>query len=106
MSMGFPRQEYWSGLPFPSPGDLPDPGIKPMSPALAGGFFTTEPPGKPEEYSIVHTHIHTYHIFFIHSSVNVNGHLGYFHILAVVNRAAINLGVHVSILVKEKLSVW
>ena len=97
--MGFPRQEYWSGLPFPSPGDLPDPGIESMSPALAGGFFTTEPPGKPEEYSTVHTHI-----FFIHSSVN--GHLGYFHILAVVNSAAINLGVHVSILIKEKLSVW
>ena len=44
LSTGFPRQEYWSGLPFPSPGDLPDPGIEPMSPALAGGFFTTEPP--------------------------------------------------------------
>ena len=40
-------QEYWSGLPFPSPGALPDPGIKPASSALAGGFFTTEPPGKP-----------------------------------------------------------
>ena len=43
LSMGFPRQEYWSGLPFPSPGDLPDPGIKPASltsPALAGRFFT------------------------------------------------------------------
>ena len=42
LSMGFSRQEYWSGLPFPSPGDLPDPGIKPTSltsPALAGGFF-------------------------------------------------------------------
>ena len=38
-----PRQEYWSGCSFPPPGDLPDPGIKPMSPALAGGFFTTEP---------------------------------------------------------------
>ena len=47
-SMGFSRQEYRSELPFPSPGDLPDPGIKPMSPALAGGFFTTEPPGKEE----------------------------------------------------------
>ena len=45
--MGFSRQEDWSGLPFPSPGDLPDPGVKPTSPALAGGFFTTEPPGKP-----------------------------------------------------------
>ena len=44
LSLGFPRQEYWSGLPFPTPGDLPDPGIKPTSletPALAGGFFTT-----------------------------------------------------------------
>ena len=40
--MGFSRQEYWSGLPFPSPGDLPDPGIEPVSPGLAGGFFTTE----------------------------------------------------------------
>ena len=44
LSMGFPRQEYWSGVPFPSPGDLPDPGIKPLSHALAGGFFSTKPP--------------------------------------------------------------
>ena len=42
LSMGFPKQEYWSGLPFPSPGDPPDPGIEPLSPASAGGFFTTE----------------------------------------------------------------
>ena len=41
LSMGFSRQEYWSGLPCPSPGDRPRPGIKPESPALAGGFFTT-----------------------------------------------------------------
>ena len=46
LSMGFSRQEYWSGLPFSSPGDLPEPGIEPTSPALAGGFFTAEPPGK------------------------------------------------------------
>ena len=46
LSKGFSRQAYWSGLPFPSPGDLPDPGIEPKSPALAGGFFTTEPSGK------------------------------------------------------------
>ena len=48
--MGFFRHEYWSGLPFPPPGDLPNPGIKPtspVSPALAGRFFTTEPWGKP-----------------------------------------------------------
>ena len=48
LSMGFPRQEYWTGLPFPSPGDLPNPGIEHVSSALVGGFFTTEPPGKPE----------------------------------------------------------
>ena len=47
LSMEFPRQEYWSGLTFPSPRDFPDPEIKPASPALAGRFFTTEPPGKP-----------------------------------------------------------
>ena len=41
LSMEFSRQGYWSGLPFPSPGDLPDPGIEPESLALAGGFFTT-----------------------------------------------------------------
>jgi len=45
--MGFLRQEYWRGLPYPSIADLSDPGIKPVSPALAGRFFITEPPGKP-----------------------------------------------------------
>ena len=49
LSLGFSRQEYWAGLPFPSPGDLPHPGIEPVSPALAGIFFTTQPPGKPWE---------------------------------------------------------
>ena len=46
-SMGFSRQENWSGLPFPSPGNLPDPGIKPGSPALEADALTSEPPGKP-----------------------------------------------------------
>ena len=54
LSMGFYRQEYWSGLPFPPPGDLPDPGIESASPALAGEFFTTEPPGKPSAFSVWH----------------------------------------------------
>ena len=45
--MGFSRQEYWSGLPFPSPGDLPDPGIKPRSPALQADALPSELPGKP-----------------------------------------------------------
>ena len=44
--MGVSSQEYWSGLPFPSPGDLPNPGTEPASPVLAGEFLTTEPPGK------------------------------------------------------------
>ena len=47
LPMGFSRQEYWSGLPFPPPGDSPKPGIKPVSPVLTGRFFTTEQPGTP-----------------------------------------------------------
>ena len=46
-SMGFSRQEHWSGLPFPSPGDLPNPGIEPGSPALEADILASEPPGKP-----------------------------------------------------------
>ena len=46
LSMGFSMQQYWNGLPFPPLGNLPDPGIKPVSPAMACKFFTTEPPGK------------------------------------------------------------
>ena len=48
LSMGFSRQEYWSRLPFPPPGDLPSPGMEPSSHVLAGRFFTAESPGKPE----------------------------------------------------------
>ena len=64
LSMRFLRQEYWSGLPLLPPGDLPDPGMEPMSlvsPAMAGRFFTTEPPEKPSispkgnSTSILHT---------------------------------------------------
>ena len=47
-SMGFSRQEYWSGLPFPSPGDLPHPGIEPGSPALQADALPSETPGKPK----------------------------------------------------------
>ena len=47
-SVGFSRQGYWSGLPFPSPGDLPDPGIKPRSPALRADAVLSEPLGKPK----------------------------------------------------------
>ena len=54
VSMGFSRQECWSGLPFPSPGDLPEPGVEPASSALAGRFFTVEAPGKPSCLVTVH----------------------------------------------------
>ena len=53
LSLGFPKQEYWNGFPFPSPGVLPDPGIEAESPALGGGFFTTESPGKPLSLSMI-----------------------------------------------------
>ena len=49
LSMGFSRQEYWSGMPFPPPGDFPDSGIEPVSSALVRRFFTTEPPGKTNQ---------------------------------------------------------
>ena len=63
VAIGFSRQEYWSGLPFPSPGNLPDSEIKPGSPALAREFFTTEPPGKP--------HVHIYYVFKKNDKANV-----------------------------------
>ena len=81
--MGFPRQEYWNGLLFPSPGDLPDPGNEPTSPALTGGFFTTEPPGdscsvtqlcptfcKPMDYSMPGFPVH--HQFLELSQTHIN----------------------------------
>ena len=52
LSMGFSRQEYWSGLPFPSPGDLPDPGIEPRFPALQADTLTSEPPGNSRRWVI------------------------------------------------------
>ena len=51
-STGFSRKEYWSGLPFPSPGDVPDSGLELMSPVLAGGFFTAEPPGNSQFFKM------------------------------------------------------
>ena len=52
LSMGFSRQEYWSGLPFPSPGCLPNPGIEPRSPTLQAGALASEPSGKPNGYTV------------------------------------------------------
>ena len=63
LTLEFSRQEYWSGLPFPSPGDLPNPGIEPESPALQADSLPSEPPGK-HVYVYTHTHTHTHtHIY-------------------------------------------
>ena len=62
LSMGFSRQEYWSRLPFPSPGDLPDPEIKLRSPTLQADSLPSEPPGKPNYYNILYT---TYSLYTI-----------------------------------------
>ena len=58
--MEFSRQEYWSGLPFPPPGDLPDTGIKSLSPALAERFITADPPGKTFIYVCIYIYIYTF----------------------------------------------
>ena len=72
LSMEFPRQEHWSGLPFPSPGDFPDPGIKPVTPALAGWFFTTEPlQGSPAINTGVHIFSYIYQFSSVQSSCSV-----------------------------------
>ena len=72
LSMGFSRQEYWSGLPFPSKGDLPNAGIKPRSPALQGDSLLSEPPGKPiyiwPIYDMGHTC--TKALFFLQTTVH------------------------------------
>ena len=68
LSMELSRQEYWGGLPFSPPRDLPNPGIElvsPEYPALAGGFFTTEPPGKPHTLYIQCTYIHIHYVICI-----------------------------------------
>ena len=57
LSMGFSRQEYWSGLPYPSPGDLPNPGIEPSSPMSPALHFTTEPLGKPKLKARPHNYL-------------------------------------------------
>ena len=68
-SMGFSRQEYWSGLPFPSPGDLPDPGIEPGSPAFQADALTSEPPGKPRvPEEVFLSHVFSNHLLCVRHS--------------------------------------
>ena len=76
--MGFTSQEYWTELPFPSPGDLLNPGMEPMSPALAGRFFTAEPPGKPIKLASVSFQTPSlFHVF--HLLISVLRSRGFLH---------------------------
>ena len=72
LSTEFSRQEYWSGLPFPSPGDLPDPGIEPRSPALQADALPSEPPGKGLGYALLSTKHIMINFPFIRLSVKAN----------------------------------
>ena len=75
LSVGFSRQAYWSGLPFPTPGDLPDPGIKPGSPVLIGRFFITVPPEKPRLFQLqVLSNLNTDQAFLIKFYVQTEMH--------------------------------
>ena len=78
--MGFSRQVYWSGLPFPSPGDLPDPGIKPGSPALQADTLPSEPPWKPprREGSGILKEEERTNFFFPHSTFLSLSHINFF----------------------------
>ena len=69
LSLGFPRQEYRSGFPFPSPGDLSDLGIKLVLPALTGGFFTTEPLGNPLFVHYINTDKDRFTSVFLYSTI-------------------------------------
>ena len=68
LSMGFSRQEYWSGLPFPSPGDLPDPGIKPRFPVLQADALPSEPPGKPTSQVLLEGMHYGESVMYLHTS--------------------------------------
>ena len=86
--MEFSGQEYWNGLPFSSPRDLPNPGIEHRSPELQADYLPLSHQGSLVDMS---------HIYFIHSSVDV--HLGCFHTLAIVKSVSVKIGIHVSFLI-------
>ena len=69
--VGFSRQEYWRGLPFPSPGDLPDPGIEPGSPTLQADTLPSEPPGKSSLSPVIHKKFQN-KLYQCHSNSNIN----------------------------------
>ena len=95
LSMEFPRLEYCSGLPFPSPGDFCNPGIELMSPALAGGFFSSEPPGKP-----------TFHLQFLYNIVCILYIVQYILVVYFKHKSLTLLASHPYIASPPSLSPW
>ena len=85
--MGFPRQEYWSGLPFPPPGDLPHPGVELISPTLAGRYFATDPSGNPDGSIDLYVFDRDY------DNYNLSVLFLFFHVLFIVSSVA--TGYHV-----------
>ena len=86
LSMGFCREEYWNGLPFASPGDLPNPETEPISFALAGRFFTTEPPGKAPRthyHPVIRGFLSEIHILYLSSAYKLQVKRGTFRRLNV-----------------------
>ena len=79
--MGLSRQEYWSGLPLPSPGDLPDPGIKSRSPALQPDFLPSEPPQNIYIYTHTHTYMNVYVYIFIYNWITLLYSINLYHIV-------------------------
>ena len=98
LSMGFPRQEYWSGLPFPSP-DLLDPEIESTSSGLAGGFFTTEPPGKPRlQYRRIKVILMLKILLFEFIRLNIWSHLQFHHFIQKEIGVVLWVFVHIVVL--------
>ena len=97
-SMWFSRQEYWSGLPFPSSGDLPNPGIKHGSPKLQADALPSEPPGKPSRpYFVYSSENLLYNAGSSAQCPSIDGHLGCLHLWAIMNNGVINIDGQVSV---------
>ena len=102
LPIGFPRQEFWNGLPFPSPRDSPNLGIEPTSPALAGKFFTTEPPEKPKIYIYnLYTYEYIYVWVYIYEYIYI-----YLHILSLIDYYKILSIVPCAIYIRSLLLIY
>ena len=97
-SMWFSRQEYWSGLPFPSPGDLPNPGIESGSPTLQADTLPSEPLGKPSRSHFVYSSENLlYNTGSLAQCSSVNGHLGCLHLWTIMKNGVMYIGGQVSV---------